>query len=159
MWNFSICDILINCVTINNLKFWFFYIEALFFPPWLRCTIYSNCYNNIHNITTTITNVSDHCILSGIYKSKVPISRPKFRVIRNVKLITHSQLQLYIENNLFNTIFSENDPNKIANTLQQELNLIIDTIAPAKQLNLKKMSHIMMKILEVRYKTTITGYI
>ena len=59
--------------------------------------------------------------------------------LTNFKLINKSNLKICIENSdLLNSIFQLDDADEIANIIQLELNVFINTIAPAKIVQFKK---------------------
>ena len=108
-------------------------------PPSTIDHIYSNCPNNIKNICTNRNIFSDHCTITGQYHSKETLYQPKFFFKRNVKLLTKCELTKYILlSTPLQTIFQSQDPNYIANTIMNELNNIIEIIAPAKKVQFKK---------------------
>ena len=56
-------------------------------------------------------------------------------ITRNNKLLTKYNLsQYFLNNDVLNSIFSETDPNFIAETLINELSIIIECIAPSKKI-------------------------
>merc|ERR1712105_585660 len=82
---------------------------------------------------------SDHCILTTTYNTKHQITNPKYITIRNNKLLTKNKLQKYVTNSIpLQEVFSMTDPNEIAETIQIELNAIMNTIAPPKDIQFKK---------------------
>lgn len=100
--------------------------------------IYSNCPKKISNVKTHNCNFSDHSILSFTYTTKGQVYTPKFRYIRNFKLLNANTLNLHISQSFeLNSIFNTSDPNKIAETLFNELTLIINTIAPQNCIQVK----------------------
>ena len=72
--------------------------------------------------------------------TKAQTTKPRFKNIRNMKLLNKNTLNLHIEqSHELNEVFSMTDPNSIANTLQDELTLIINTIAPQKRIQVKNI--------------------
>ena len=56
-------------------------------------------------------------------------------ITRNSKLLTKFNLnQYFLHNQVLQCIFSETDPNIIAETLLNELSIIIECIAPSKKI-------------------------
>ena len=102
--------------------------------------IYNNCPKKIINITTLNNNFTDHQLLRFMYLTKAQVYRAKFKYIRNTKLLNANTLQLHVQQSQqLNKLFTLTDPNKIANFLQNELSLIIDTIAPQKRIQVKNI--------------------
>ena len=101
--------------------------------------ITTNCPDKLFNINTIKSIFSDHCYLVGNYKNKNMSYKPKKIKIRNHRALTKAKLEnaIFFNENL-NTIFSHQDPDTIALTLQVELNSIINSIAPKKFINFKK---------------------
>ena len=96
--------------------------------------IYSNCAYKIHNVKTDHVGSSDHSVISCTYKLKQPILSPKYFIKREHHLLTKHLLNQYFNaNEKLTNIFSLSCPNEIAECLMTELNLIIDTIAPTKK--------------------------
>ena len=108
-------------------------------PPSCIDHIYSNCPNNIKNIETKRNIFSDHCTITGQYHAKEIIYQQKFFLKRNFHLLTKNELSKYIQSSsILQTIFQSQDPNYIANTITDEINNIINIIAPAKKVQVKK---------------------
>ena len=100
-------------------------------PPSCIDHIYSNCPNNITNISTDRNIFSDHCTIIGQYNSKEQIYQQKFFIKRNFQLLTKNALTNYIQSSLpLQSIFQSQDPNYIASTFTYEINNIINIIAP-----------------------------
>ena len=60
-------------------------------------------------------------------------------ITRNSKLLTRHNLNEYFSHNhILQDIFSETDPNIIAETLLNELSIIIECIAPSKKIQCSK---------------------
>ena len=101
--------------------------------------IFSNCPVKIIDVKTTLTGMSDHCILSAKYTFNGKPYEPSYRISRNFQALTKSALELAIDNSeCLNSIFNYDDPDIIAEILQTELNLIIEVIAPHKVIQCKK---------------------
>ena len=100
--------------------------------------------NNYTNIKASIINndnatLSVHALLSWNYNSKDIHIPQQFKSIRNYRLLTKDKLQSMISNNnILNSIFSETDPNIIANSLISELTNIIEILSPSKKVQCKK---------------------
>ena len=68
--------------------------------------IISNCPAKLGPIRTIKNNISDHCMLTTIYKSKGFKSEPKFKIIRNFQNVTHENLRdLILDNQNLEHIF------------------------------------------------------
>ena len=101
--------------------------------------IISNCPTKLGPIRTIKNNISDHCMLTTIYKSKGFKTEPKFKIIRNFQNVTHENLRdLILDNQNLEHIFEIKDPNIISTTIQTELNNILDTLAPPKRIQTKR---------------------
>ena len=111
--------------------------------------IISNCPLKINNVRThdgdkevfgykdlEYNNImSDHFLLSCTYSSKKINFPQQFLITRNSKLLTkHNLSQFFTNNEVLQCIFSETDPNIIAETLLNELSIIIECIAPSKKI-------------------------
>merc|ERR1712240_666541 len=111
--------------------------------------IFSNCPLKIRNVRThdgetevygykdwEFNNImSDHFILSCTYNHKKIDLPQQFMISRNSKLLTKYNLNQYFSNNdVLQGIFSETDPNIIAETLLNELSIIIECISPSKKI-------------------------
>ena len=74
------------------------------------------------------------------FMTKAQTTKPRFKNIRNMNLLNKNTLNLHVEqSHELNEVFSMTDPNSIANTLQDELTLIINTIAPQKRIQVKNI--------------------
>ena len=83
--------------------------------------------------------MSDHYLLSCTYINKKISIPQQFLVTRNSKLLMRHNLNEYFSYNPYlQEIFSETDPNKIAETLLNELSIIIECIAPSKKVQCTK---------------------
>ena len=115
--------------------------------------IISNCPTKVSNVRThdgdtevfgyrdlEYNNImSDHYLLSCTYNNKKISIPQQFLVTRNSKLLTRHNLNEYFSYNpLLQEIFSETDPNVIAETLLNELSIIIECIAPSKKVQCTK---------------------
>ena len=102
--------------------------------------IYNNCPKKLINVSTLDCNFSDHQMLRFKYLTKAQIIKPRFKNIRNLNLLNNKTLNLHLKQSQeLNTVFSMTNPNLIANTLQDELTLIINTIAPQKRIQVKNI--------------------
>ena len=100
--------------------------------------IYSNCVNKIVHPETIRIPFSDHTLLKAIYKTKGTFSTPKFILKSNQNLLTKEKLsKCFFQSEHIQHIFNFDDPDLIAETLQFELNIIIDAIAPQKKVQTK----------------------
>ena len=85
---------------------------------------------------TTITNcISDHCTLMVNFKIKAEIYWPRFKFNRNLKKLTSDSLKLAVaKNHKIQNLMRYDDPNYVAETLNNELNFIIDELAPRRRI-------------------------
>ena len=82
--------------------------------------------------------MSDHYILSCTYNNSKINHPQQFKITRNFRLLTKYKLNQYFSNNeALQGIFSEQDPNIIAETLVNEISMIIECIAPSKKIRCK----------------------
>ena len=73
--------------------------------------------------------------MSCTYNNKEIKFPQQFIITRNSKLLSKYNLNQYFSHNQFlQGIFSETDPNVIAETLVNELSIIIECIAPSKKI-------------------------
>ena len=115
--------------------------------------IISNCPTKVSNVRThdgdteifgyrdlEYNNImSDHYLLSCTYNNKKINIPQQFLVTRNSNLLTRQSLNDYFSCNPYlQEIFSETDPNKIAETLLNELSIIIECIAPSRKVQCSK---------------------
>ena len=83
--------------------------------------------------------MSDHFLLSCTYNNKKITVPQQFLITRKSKLLTKHTLNEYFSCITFlQEIFSETDPNIIAETLINELSLIIECIAPSRKVQCSK---------------------
>ena len=83
--------------------------------------------------------MSDHAYLTTKYMTKEQIYTPKFISLRDNRQLTKQNLKICIDlNQNFKNIVKFNHPNDIANSLQIELNTIINTVAPSRIVQFKK---------------------
>ena len=100
--------------------------------------VLSNCPNKLSSVKTNRNVTSDHCILTFDYNSKGNQLKPRFRWSRNNQNLTKSNLINEVENSVpLQTIFEHTDPNIVAEILHNELNLIINKLAPKKRVQVK----------------------
>ena len=101
--------------------------------------IITNTPNKILNTTTHKNSMSDHAYLTTKYMTKEQIYTPKFISLRDNRQLTKQNLKICIDlNQNFKNIVKFNHPNDIANSLQIELNTIINTVAPSRIVQFKK---------------------
>ena len=115
--------------------------------------VISNCPTKISNVRThdgdtkifgykdlDFHNImSDHFLLSCTYNNKKICIPQQFMITRNSKLLTRHNLNEYFSHNQFlQEIFAETDPNIIAETLLNELSIIIECISPSKKIQCSK---------------------
>ena len=74
-----------------------------------------------------------------MFNIEIPKQQPKFRKIRNYRLIyRESLLEALKINPKMQNVFHYTDPNKIAEIIMGTLNEIIDTLAPLRIVSIKK---------------------
>ena len=101
--------------------------------------IYSNCPTLLHNTTTLHTGASDHSILTTQYNTRNTTTQPTHISVRPRHLLTQHSLEQHIQHSLpLQQLFQSHDANTVADTLMYELNLIINTIAPARTIQATK---------------------
>ena len=93
---------------------------------------------NINCVETINSNVSDHkCVICQFHVKELQ-TQDQFFFTRNWKLINSSSLMQMIENNeRLQDIFRYTDPETIATIIVEELNKIIDEIAPPKTIQIR----------------------
>ena len=95
--------------------------------------IYTNRPNKINNIRTCNNIDSDHKYICARYITKEAPYTPKFIFKRDYKDLTSHNINDYIDRSEFlNEIFTSNDSDFIAETLQIELNAIYNALAPGR---------------------------
>ena len=94
--------------------------------------VWSNCSNRISNIQTCAHFLSyDHNLVKANVRVKIQNCGPAYSKYRNWKLVTKEKLQLGIAlNPNLAEIFQITDAEIVAETIQNELNLILNDIAP-----------------------------
>ena len=109
--------------------------------------------------TQTITNViSDHETVVSEYHNSSMVIRTAERVVRNSKNLTVENLEREFDNNVkLNTINEKDDPDEIANIIQEELTTIIDKLTHPRIVQVKKknnptLSKEMRKMMEMNKK-------
>ena len=101
--------------------------------------IISNCPQKLLTVKTQFNTISDHCHLSSLFNIEIPKQQPKFRKIRNFKLIYRESLIEALKiNKKIQTVFHYENPNKIAEIIMGTLNELIDTLAPLRIVPIKK---------------------
>ena len=93
--------------------------------------------------TQTITNViSDHETVVSEYHNSSMVIRTAERVVRNSKNLTVENLEREFDNNVkLNTINEKDDPDEIANIIQEELTTIIDKLTHPRIVQVKKKNN------------------
>ena len=82
--------------------------------------------------------MSDHALLSCYYNHKDIVIPQQFKVLHNTKLLNRLSLQQYFINNThIDTIFNETAPDITANTIINEVSLMIECIAMSKKIQCK----------------------
>ena len=93
--------------------------------------IYSNCPGNINNVNTIDNGFSDHSMISCNFSTIVNNTRPKFAFKRDKSLLSKHNLEQFMDNNTYiDELFQWEEPNLIAEILTNELNIIVNSIAP-----------------------------
>ena len=131
----------------QNLALTIFFLTPLQkFPICVLISIYDG--KNYSNIKANIVNndnlvLSDHSLLFCYFHSNDICLPQQFKINHNNKLLTKEKLQKNFNNNLpLQDIFSQTDPNIIANTLIYELSKIIDNIAQSKKFSIKVLMYL-----------------
>jgi len=92
--------------------------------------IYSNCHARVKNVTIEKDTLSDHKIITCLYNNKKLNISTSYKTKCNFSLITTESLLHYINaTNIIDDVFNYQDPNLIADTLINEVNRCIETIA------------------------------
>ena len=100
--------------------------------------IYSNCMNKITSVRT-VTNIdSDHKYIVCRYLTKEPQYKPKKFLKRDYSELNGHNINKCLDQSPYlNDIFTSNDSNFIAETIQLELNTIFNVLAPGKLVQYK----------------------
>merc|ERR1712240_971213 len=101
--------------------------------------IYSNYHTKIKNVTIEKDILSDHKIITCLYKNKKQNLSTSYKTKRDFSLITTESLLHYLNTtNTIDKVFNYEDPNQIADTLINKINRCIKTIAPSKLIQCTK---------------------
>ena len=100
--------------------------------------ITSNCPQHLTNIITKPCILADHCSLTFDYNHKPKNLKPRFRMVRDNSKLTKDNLIHEVENNPnLQNLYNLTDPNQVANVLQNELNHIINRLAPKSRVQIR----------------------
>merc|ERR1712240_702147 len=100
--------------------------------------IYSNCSYKITDVVTQKDILSDHNILTFNYNNKRLNIKPTYRIKRDFNLLNTDILTYYCDmNDKIDTVFDYDNSDDIADILIDEVNNIIQTIAPSKLIQCK----------------------
>ena len=88
------------------------------------------------------SHIADHSIVKFQYHCKAILRKPQIRKVRNWKNLTHDNIMNLLESNeKIQSAFQEEDPDKIASIIVEELNDVVETLAPAKTVQNKKENY------------------
>ena len=125
-----------NNLTILNKKFTRYSSHQ---SPSLIDHVVTNSPALVSEVLTTRNLISDHCTLTCNFLTKERVNFIRFRIIRDFKNLTQDSLKFKLQKNIkIQNILRETDPNVIAETLNDELNRIIDELAPKKRVIVNK---------------------
>ena len=101
--------------------------------------IITNVPQRISKVQTTTNIVSDHETVTCKYNNNAIIRRREERIVRNNKMLTKENLCREFDNNEeIHKAIDEEDPDLIASIINHELTNIIDKVAPAKVVQVRK---------------------
>ena len=107
--------------------------------PTLLDLIISNSPQNISNVKNISNFCSEHMGVMCRININQLIINPQFRKIRCRKNLNSSILMPLIENNQkLQSIFSTSNPDFIADTLTNEIDIIVESVAPSKLVQIQK---------------------
>ena len=99
----------------------------------------SNCPEHINGVQTLRSHIADHDMVNINFHTKDLQLNPQFTKIRDTRNLKRENIVPTIENNIqINSIFSMTCPNKIAKVLIEELNKVIEYLAPSKIVQVRK---------------------
>ena len=102
----------------------------------------TNGPNRVDGVETLPSHIADHSFVKLNFHSDILKSKPQFRETRNFNNINADVLMEEINNNAkLQGLFALKCPNKIFNILIEEINNIINKIAPAKLIQIKRKDH------------------
>ena len=105
--------------------------------------VVTNCPQHIDNVITKPSIISDHCSLTFNYKAKPDIFWPRFRISRDQSKLSKQNLIYEVQNDpLLQNLYYISDPNQVANTLQTQLNLIINKLAQKTRVQVRNKKNI-----------------
>ena len=106
--------------------------------------VISNCPHLIDPIDTKVTCISDHCSLTFNVRAKPENLSPRFRYQRNLANLSAENLIREVEmSQKLQTIYQYSDPNLVAPIIRDELDRIINLLAPKKRVQVRsKKNHI-----------------
>ena len=100
--------------------------------------LYSNCSNKITNVRTITNYDSDNKYIVARYNTKEPLYNPKPFLKRDYSNLTSVNIDYCIDRSeILNNIFTSEDTDFIAESIQIELNSIIIFLAPGKLVQFK----------------------
>ena len=125
-----------NKLTVHNNQFTRYQSNC---DPSIIDQIISNCPQKIINMRTELNSISDHCHLSSLFNIEIPNQQPRYKRVKNFKGINRESLTEALKvNQHFQEVFHQTDPNIIAEIIMQNLNQIIDILAPLRIVQIKK---------------------
>ena len=100
--------------------------------------LYSNCSYKITDVVTQNDILSDHNILTFNYNNNKLNIKPTYKIKRDFNLLNTDILTQYCDmNDRIDTVFDYDTSNDIADILIDEINNIIQTIAPSRLIQCK----------------------
>ena len=107
--------------------------------PSLLDHAFSSHPQKINSVTTKLSIIADHCLVTFQYHSRTLRQRPQFKRIRDHSMINSEILMEQIGlNSRLQNIFASSDPDYIAETLIAEMNRILEDVSPSKVVQCKK---------------------
>ena len=106
--------------------------------PSLLDQFVSDCPSFIDNVTSYHGHISDHDIVTMQYHTNELKEEQQFRMVRNWANLTPENMMVMIMKNVkLNSILSMHQTNKVWNIFLEEINTIINTLAPAHIIQIK----------------------
>ena len=106
--------------------------------PSLLDQFVSDCPSFIDNVTSYHGPISDHYIITMQYHTNELKEEQQFRMVRNWTNLTPENMMVMIMKNVkLNSILSMQQTNKVWNIFLEEINTIINTLAPAHIIQIK----------------------
>ena len=98
----------------------------------------SNITTHNFNILSGINSLSDHSVLSFSYKQDNTLIQPIYKITRDFTKLTKNNLELAYDNNyIISEAFHHSDPNIIADIFVNEMEIIQNSLAPPKRVQIR----------------------